>query len=376
MTALIDRIRTASRRPASLGSTPHGAISLAMGEPFFRTPAPIVAAAIEGLRLGLTRYERLTGSASLREAVAAHLSDDSCRTLDPGQVVITHGASAGLAATILALVNPGDRVLVPEPTYSLYADHVAMAGGQTVWIANRPDGSLDLDHIERELPHARLIVVCNPSNPTGYVLDRTELSMLAGLVQRTGAYLLCDEAYSDIVFDGEFCSSLGLDADRVVCCGTFSKTYAMTGWRLGYVVAPEPVADAVNLVHRTLNGAVNTFVQHAAHAALPLRRTLARDFVAEYRLRRDLVAEELAAVPGVHCTPPRGAFYVFPRIETELSSDALTARLADAGVLVRSGTEYGPSGEGHIRISYATDLDNLTEALRRLTAVLRCHTST
>ncbi|WPB89284.1 pyridoxal phosphate-dependent aminotransferase [Streptomyces malaysiensis] len=279
--------------------------------------------------------------------------------------MITHGASAGLAATILALVTPGDRVVIPEPTYSLYADHVAPAGGEPVRVPG-----FDLDRIKQELPRARLVIVCNSNTPTGAALGEEERTALAQLVNTSDTHLLLDEAYSDIVFDGPFHSGLRLPTDRAVCCGTFSKTFAMTGWHIGHVVAPATVADQINLVHRSLNGAVNTFVQDAALAALPSRRALAADAVVAYRERRDHVVERLSGLPGGSMDMPRGALYALPRVRSGLSSEELTARLAASGVLVRAGSEYGPSGEGHLRLSYATSLELLDEGLNRLCAVL------
>ncbi|GHJ42219.1 hypothetical protein Sm713_78280 [Streptomyces sp. TS71-3] len=213
--------------------------------------------------------------------------------------------------------------------------------------------------------------MCNPNDPTGAVLSREELTALAELVATSNAYLLLDEAYADIVFDGPFHSGLRLHelTDRVVCCGTFSKTFAMTGWPIGHVVAPAAVAEETNLVHRSLNGAVNTFAQDAALAALPLRRALAADAVVAYRDRRDRVVERLSGLPGVVVEVPRGAFYAFPRIRSGLSAEEMATRLAAGGVLVRSGSEYGPSGEGHVRLSYATSLELLDEGLDRLRAV-------
>jgi aspartate aminotransferase len=193
------------------------------------------------------------------------------------------------------------------------------------------------------------------------------------MLEGTGCFLVSDEAYADIVFDGAaYFSSLDQPSlqDRVICCGTFSKSYAMTGWRLGYVIAAAPVADAINLVHRTFNGALNTVVQDAAVAALALPDTVVADLRGQYQRRRDLVVERLAVLPGVQLATPQGAFYAFPRVRTHLSSDELTAQLAAAGVLVRSGREYGPSGEGHFRISFATDLDSLDAGLGRIVGVL------
>jgi len=364
-----DRIAAASRRPKSLGGSAPGFVSLAMGEPDGDTPTVVVDAAVRALRAGRTRYSAITGSPDLRRDVAAQLSRRHGPALAPDNVVVTHGGSAGLAATVLALVRPGDRVLVPEPTYSLYADQVAMAGGEVEWLPNHPDGSLDLPRLAAAAPGARMIVLCNPVNPTGAVFTPAELRGLEEILrEHTGLYLLSDEAYGDILFDDTvFTSALTLTPvlDRVVLAGTFSKSYAMTGWRLGFVCAATAVADRINLVHRTINGAMNTFVQDAALEALRIPDSELREIATAYQRRRDLVLAHLEGLDRVTLGKPRGAFYAFPRIETSLPSEELVRRFADGGVLVRAGVEFGPSGEGHVRLSYATDEATLDKGLHR-----------
>ena len=372
--ALADRISAASRRPKTLGATIPGAISLAMGEPDGDTPPDVVEAAVRALRSGNTRYSQITGAPQLRQELAAHLSRVNGRAFDAGNVVVTHGGSGGLAAAVLALVDPGDRVLIPEPTYSLYADQVAMAGAQPVWIPTRPDGSLDLARIRTAAAGARMIIVCNPVNPTGAVFSGAEIEALGTILSDHPAlYLLSDEAYSDIVFDGlNFTSALTLDSvqDQVVLAGTFSKSYAMTGWRLGFVCAARDVADRINLVHRTINGPVNTFVQIAAMEALRVPASEMRCLAAGYQRRRDLVMRHLDDLGPVSVVQPQGAFYAFPHIDSSLSSELLAERFADGGVLVRAGSEFGPSGEGHVRLSFATDEASLEEGLRRFAHVV------
>lgn len=369
------RITHASRRPSSLGSTPVGAVALSMGEPDSGTPAAIVDAAIAALRAGRTRYTNLTGAPELRAAIADKLSGETGRQISTDQIVVTHGGSAGLAASMLALVNPGDKVLIPEPTYSLYADHAAMVGADAVWVANRPDGGLDLERLTIEASTARMIIICNPSNPTGRIYSPADLEGVAKILSSNpGVLLLADEAYSDIIFSGsEFRSAFTLDrvADQVILCSTFSKTYAMTGWRIGYVAAEPQIAARVNLLHRTLNGSINTFVQDAAVVALTTPANELAATARSYEERRDIVVEALKSLPGVTMLAPQGAFYAFVAIDADLTSDEMTARFAKAGVIVRSGSEFGPSGEGHVRLSFATDQVSLREGLTRFATVAR-----
>lgn len=373
--AAVQRIIEGSRRPQSLGFAQAGAVSLAMGEPDSGTPAAVVDAAIAAQNNGRTRYAPMTGSPELRDAIAAQTASKYGRDTQPGEIILTHGGSAGLAATIIALINPGDRVLIPEPTYSLYADHVAMVGAECVWVPNLPDGSLDVEGLRQEAPSSSMIILCNPGNPTGRVYPDTDLHQLEQLLlDNPNLLLLADEAYADITFDGApYTSALTLTqaGDQVVCCSTFSKTFAMTGWRLGHIVAPAALGDKINIIHRTINGPLNTFVQHAALAALQASEAQLRATARSYQERRDLVVQRLSGVPGIELLTPQGAFYAFPRITSTLTSDEMTARFAESGVLVRSGSEFGPSGEGHIRISFATDVASLEEGLRRFIAAVR-----
>jgi aspartate aminotransferase len=370
---LVERLVADSRRPSNLGQVPDGVISLAMGEPFADTPTEVTEAARSALARGRTRYAPLTGSPALREGLATHLSGRRGAAIDASQVVVTHGAAAGLAALLLTIVDRGDRVVIPEPTYSLYADHVAMAGGSISWMPLRADGRLDLAALGAALVGARAVVLCNPSNPTGGVIPREDLQAVAALAADHGAAVVVDEAYADIVFDDiKFHSALNLEGpEEIYCLGTFSKSYAMTGWRLGYVIAPTAWADRINLVHRTINSALNTFVQDAALAALELPDSFLTKMASAYQQRRDLVVERLSGAPFLTLARPEGAFYAFPRIDTRRTSEELTRDLATpGGVLVRAGSEYGPSGEGHLRLSFATDLGSLNEGLDRFVTKL------
>ena len=367
-----ERLVAESRRPANLGAAQADVVSLAMGEPFADTPDVVVEAAIDALRRGRTRYAPQSGDPELQEGLAQMLERRRGARVRAEEVVLTHGASAGLAAVIMSVVDPGDRVVLPEPTYSLYADHVAMAGGVVDWIANSADGRLDLEALASALPGARAVIVCNPSNPTGRVIPPEDLLSLAKIANEHGVVLISDEAYADIVFDGvQFTSALGLDGGETICVGTFSKSYAMTGWRLGFVVADAARAADINRIHRTINGSINTFVQDAALAALSLPDDHFSGMVSAYAERRDYTVGRLAELPMVSMARPEGAFYAFPRIDSPRSAAELAALLADrGGVLVRAGSEYGPSGEGHLRLSFATDLSSLEEGLDRFADTL------
>jgi aspartate/methionine/tyrosine aminotransferase len=352
-----------SRSPAP------GMIRLQVGDPDFATPEHIVKAMFEAVEAGLTHYANWEGDPELRAAIAREVSGLANRDIPINQVVITHGATAGIAASFLAAVEPGQRVLIPEPSYSFYADATRMARAEPVMVPPAPGFRLDLDALTAAAPGARMVVICNPCNPTGVVHTRAELESVVEIAERNDLLVVSDEAYSSIVFTGaEFVSALELPAlhDRLIYLQTFSKKYAMTGFRIGYIVAPPAIAAAALTVHRMMTGAVNTFVQRAALTALTQPTDDPERMRREYELRRDLVAEILHGAPGLQMAAPEGAFYAFPFSTEGVRSDQLMARAYEKGVAVRSGREFGPSGEGAIRVSFATDRESLTEGLDRL----------
>ncbi|MEV4889791.1 pyridoxal phosphate-dependent aminotransferase [Nonomuraea sp. NPDC055795] len=369
MTAFrMEELRRLSRRPA-LAPAPPGAVSLAMGEPDFPTPAPVVEAAVAALRAGHTHYADQKGLRELRAALASRLPARPGRAWTADDVVITHGATAALAAVVLATVGPGDRVVIPEPAYSLYADLVVLAGGTVDFVPLAPDLHWDLDALAAALPRATMMIFSNPSNPTGIVHGEQELKALGELLDGSDVLVVSDEAYHRLVHPGHvFTSALEIASlrDRTVYVQTFSKTYAMTGWRVGYLAGPREVVDAAAHAHRTVDGSLNTAVQHAALAALDLPDGVVEAMAGRYRQRRELVVAHLSGIPGLHLVPPEGAFYGFLRYDAGLPSEAVARELAERKVMVRAGAEYGPSGEGHIRISFAASEDDLRTGLARI----------
>ncbi|MGK3208577.1 pyridoxal phosphate-dependent aminotransferase [Amycolatopsis sp. MEPSY49] len=364
----LEELRRFSRRPA-LTPAPPGAVSLAMGEPDFPTPPPVVEAAVAALRAGDHHYADQKGLPELRAALAQRLPAYPGRTWSADDLLVTHGATGALAAAVLALVGPGDRVVIPEPAYSLYADLVVLAGGTVDFVPLGQDLHWDLDALAAALPGAAMVIFSNPSNPTGIVHHERELKALGDLLDGSGTLVVSDEAYHRLVYPGyEAISALAVESlrDRTVYVQTFSKTYAMTGWRVGYLTGPRAVVDAAAQVHRTLNGSVNTAVQRAALAALALPDDVVRTMVDTYRRRRELVTARLSGVRGLRLVPPEGAFYGFLHYEAGRPSQQVVRELAERKVLVRAGAEYGPSGEGHIRISFAAAEDDLRTGLDRI----------
>ena len=366
----VTRVQEGSQRPTTRPGP--GVISLALGEPDFDTPAQITEAAIDALRGGYTHYVDFSGDPELREALAAAVSKTARAAYAADQIFVTHGGTAAITSTVMAVANPGDRIVIPNPNYSLYADAAYLAGAVPVYVPSTEDYHLDLERLDEALKGARLLVICNPCNPTGAVYRRDELESVVALAEKHDVLVLSDEAYCEIVYDGhEFTSLLAFDAlrERLIYCQTYSKTFAMTGWRCGYLAGPRDIMRAVGFINRTYNGAPNAAVQRAALAAAQIGPKLAVPMRAEYAKRRALVVEHARGIVGLDAQPPEGTFYLFARYDLGIPSRELTARLMEGGVAVRAGSEYGPGGENHIRFSFATSPENIVEALARVRAV-------
>jgi aspartate/methionine/tyrosine aminotransferase len=348
-------------------------ISLAQGDPDFPTPEHITQAHIDALAAGATHYAQLVGDTELRAALAEQMTDIAGRPYAVDQLAVTHGASGALAAANLALIDPGARVIVPEPTYSLYADLTWMAGGEVTFVPHQPDLHLDLDGIEAAAPGARLVVICNPCNPTGAVYTQDELEDLAEIAEEHDLLVLADEAYDHIVYDGvDLVSALEVPAlaDRLLYVNTFSKTYAMTGWRIGWIAGPREVVSAIGAVHRTINGPINSAVQRAALVAVTEPSDWPERMRREYQARRDIVSRMVAGAENLELVEPDGSFYAFIRYGSDVPSVEVLARAMDAGVAIRSGSEFGPSGEGFVRVAFSTGRERLIEGMERLLGVL------
>lgn len=362
------RVESTSRRvqqPASSADL----VSLAVGEPDFDTPQKIVEAANASAARGRTHYAPMAGDPALRQRLATEITALRGRATDASDILVTQGGTAGLSAAILATVGPGDRVVIPDPTYSLYADLVSLAGATAVHVPLADDLHWDPDALRDALPGARMFVFCNPGNPTGIVHSRAEIEALADMLAGTDTIVLADEAYAALSFTDEpFTSALqvpGLEG-RTIYCQTFSKNYAMTGWRVGYLWGPSAIIEAATRVHGTFNGSLNTFVQDAAVVALDECDADIERMRASYLRRREIMRGALAEVPGLELSEPEGAFYFFPRYDAPLSAVEMVAYLREHGVAVRPGSEFGPNGEGRIRLSYAASDDAIRTGVARM----------
>lgn len=364
----VARIAAVSRRKQQPQSS-SDLVSLAMGEPDFDTPAHVIAAANAALRSGRTHYSPLLGEVSLREALAQKLSGIAAVEVSAGDVLVTQGGTAGLAASILAIVNPGDKVVIPDPTYSLYADLVSMAGGVVVPVPLAEDLHWDLDLLGDALAGAKLFVFCNPSNPTGIVHTSAEMEALTTMLDGTSTIVISDEAYADLDYTGRpFTSAISIEGlrERTIYCQTFSKSYAMTGWRVGYLWGPSPLIQASARIHNTFNGSVNTCAQDAALDAVQTGDADIARMRAAYERRGEIMRSALAEIPGLTLSAPEGAFYQFPRYDLDIPSADLVAKLRDYGVAVRPGGEFGAHGEYHLRLSYAASEDAIKVGVARL----------
>jgi len=365
-------------RARALERAGRSVVHLEIGEPDFDTPQHVVDAAVDALRRGLTHYTPAPGIPELREAVARAVSRTRGIPVDPSEVVVTPGGKPVMAFTVLALVDPGDEVVYPDPGFPIYESLVRWVGAVPKPVRLREDRAFRPDPEELASlvgPRTKLVILNSPHNPCGSVLSREDLEVVAAACLRHGTWVLSDEIYSRILYDAEHHSIASLPGmrERTVILDGFSKTYAMTGWRLGYGVMPRPVAEAVTRVAVNVYSCPAAFAQVAGIAALEGPQESVEAMVAEFRRRRDRVVAGLNAIPGLRCVLPQGAFYAFPNV-SELDPDGRAFAdylLEEAGVAVLAGTAFGQAGRGYLRISYATSLENLEEALRRIEAAAR-----
>ena len=313
----------------------------------------------------------------LREACAEQLSRHRGLSIDPARVLITPGAKPFLFFGVLATCDPGDEVVYPNPGFPIYESVIRWAGATPVplpLVEERGFAFSADDLAARLSPRTKLVILNSPANPTGGIVDRTLNAEIAGLLAAHDCWLLSDEVYSELLYEGEhdtIASHEGL-LDRTILLDGFSKTFAMTGWRLGYAALPAPLVEPITRLIINSVSCTAPAVQLAGLAALEGPRTDLDAMRAEFRRRRDVVVPGLNALPGVSCVTPRGAFYAFPNItDTGLGAGALAERLLlDAGVAVLSGTAFGEYGEGYLRLSYANSLERIEEALSLMAETL------
>ena len=348
-------------------------IHLEIGEPDFSTPENIVEAGVRALRAGQTHYTPSPGIGELRSTIAKHISKTRAIPVSPEQVVVTPGAKPIMFFTIMALCEPGDEVIYPNPGFPIYESMINFVGARPVAAPLRESRQfrLDIDEVAGLFSEkTRLVIINSPHNPTGGVLEASDLAALAELAVRYDSVVLSDEIYSRMIYEGEHhsISSLPGLAERTIVLDGFSKTYAMTGWRLGYAIVPDWLSFAFGRLIINSVSNVCSFAQHGAVEALRGPQDEVDKMVAEFHARRDLVVDGLNAIPGISCLRPSGAFYVLPQVSgTGLTGAELSTRLLyEAGVSTLAGTAFGGVATDHIRLSYATSQANIRTALDRI----------
>ncbi len=363
-----------SARARALEAEGRPMIHLQIGEPDFDTPAHVREAAKRALDDGATHYAPFPGIPELRTAIAEDVTRRKGFPADPSQVFVTVGGKGVMLYAILGLIDPGDEVIVPDPGYPIYESLTRFVGATPVPIPIRMDNGfrLDVEELARLItPRTKLLIINSPANPTGGVLTRADLQRIAELAQEHDLWVMTDEIYGRILYDGEehvSIASLPGMAERTILLDGFSKTFAMTGWRLGYSVVPESLVPTYSeLIINTISCAP-TFAQIGAVQALVGPQDDVDAMVVEFKARRDLVVNGLNEIDGIRCATPLGAFYAFPDISgTGLSGAEFAERLlVDHDVCVLAGTAFGGVGTDHIRISYANSRENLSEALGRM----------
>ena len=351
-------------------------LHLEIGQPDFPTPGNVAEAGMEAIQGGKTRYNPPAGIPDLRRAIARYAGQRLGLDLEPGRVVVGPGAKPGLFFPALALVQPGDEVIYPDPGFPSYASVIGVAGGTPVPIPLREENqfSFDLDVFDSRInDRTKLIILNSPANPTGGVIPFADLEHIAQKACRHDAWVLSDEIYTRLVYDGGSARSIAeVDGmlDRTVIVDGFSKTYSMTGWRLGYMIAPPALAERLELLLTHAVGCTATFTQYAGVEALTGPQDFVAEMAAEYQRRRDRMLDLINAIPGVRAEKPQGAFYLFPNVKSfGLSSKEIAARLLDeAGVAVLAGSDFGPGGEGYLRLVYATSLEVIEASLEKMAA--------
>jgi aspartate aminotransferase len=356
-------------------------VDFGVGEPDFPTPDNIKRAAIAALDANFTRYTAMPGVLELRQAICDRHRLDFGTNYATNECVVSVGGKHAIFNMTQALVNPGDEVVIPVPYWVTYKDVVNYAGGRCVFVeTNEDDGfAVTAAQIERSLtPLTRLIIINSPSNPSGGVVDREEFEKIALLARKRGIYLMTDECYCKFLYDSEPYSVASMPdmKDTVLVAGSLSKTYAMTGWRIGFSLAPAPICTAMIKLQSHSTSNATSFAQKGAIEALTGPQDSVGVMLAEYRRRRDYVVARLRAMPGIHCVEPRGAFYVYPNISSVLGRKGIATPmqfaevlLSKAHVAVVPGEAFGT--EAHIRISYAASMEQLDKGMTRMESLVR-----
>jgi aspartate aminotransferase len=354
-------------------------VHLEIGEPDFDTPNNIKEAAIKAMKAGYTHYVPAAGIPELRTAIAEYLSKSRGINVDPDEVVVTPGAKPIIFFSILACVEPGDEVMYPNPGFPIYESMVNFLGAKPVPMPLKEENDFAIDNddtVDKITKKTKMIILNSPGNPAGGVLAKDNLEVIADRIKgRDDVLVLTDEVYSQIIYEGKHRSiaSLAGMKDKTILLDGFSKTYAMTGWRLGYAAMRKDLAQKVTQLMINSNSCTCAFNQMAGVEALRGPQDEPKKFVEEFRRRREVVVDGLNKIKGITCKKPRGAFYVFPNVKSFRTESKKLADhiLQDAGVAVLSGTAFGSYGEGYLRLSFANSVENIKKAMERISESLK-----
>ncbi len=364
-------------RAQALEAQGHEIIHLEIGQPDFETFPHVVLEGVRAITTGKTRYNPPSGIPALRQALAKDAGRQRGVQFTPEQVVVAPGTKPLILLPMLALLEPGDEVLYPDPGFPSYEAAIRLAGAVPVPIplVEEQGYDLNLEALDRALsPRTRLILLNSPSNPTGGILSHQTLAHIARAAHRHDLWILSDEIYSRLVYEDEAASIVALPgmAERTIVADGFSKTYAMTGWRLGFGVMPEPLAKKMDLLLTHSVGCTATFTQFAGLEAITGPQGQVEAVVDEFRRRRDTIVAGLNTIAGIRCPMPRGAFYAFPNVGSfgRPSAELADYLLEEAGVATLPGTAFGRNGEGYLRLSYANSMEKLERALNRIADAL------
>ncbi|HEY9880764.1 MAG TPA: pyridoxal phosphate-dependent aminotransferase [Leptolyngbyaceae cyanobacterium] len=348
-------------------------IHLEIGQPDFKTADPICEAAYRAMQAGYTGYGPAAGLPELREAIATYVAQTRQISVRPTEVVVMPGAKPVIFFTLLALIDAGDEVIYPNPGFPIYESVINFVGGNPVPLplVEEVDFRFRIEDLKARISdRTKLLILNSPQNPTGGVLTQEDLSAIAVLAQRHDVYVLADEIYSRMLYDTEHVSITSLPGmkDRTILLDGFSKTYAMTGWRLGYAVAPEPIAQKFEQLMINSNSCTASFTQMAGVEALTGSQDVVKAMMSEFKQRRDAIVSGLNAIPGITCRTPQGAFYAFANVKSLPLADRELAShlLEEAGVATLAGSSFGKFGSGYLRLSYANSLHNIQTALERI----------
>ena len=366
---------SAIRRMLELSAEMENVVHLEQGEPDFITPEHILEAAVDAIKKGFTHYTEINGTLELRQAIAEKLEKENGVDADPQrEVTVTSGSQEAMLIAALGLLNPGDEALILDPYYPAYFEDtlIAEAVPITVPLDEEEDYGIDMEALERKITErTKMIWMCNPSNPTGHVFSKEDLEIIAEVAQEHSLIVFVDEIYEKLVYDSVRHISIGSlpgMENRTITVNGFSKAYAMTGWRVGYVVAEKKLSAILRKLHYYAILCPNAISQKAALAALTGPQDCVQEMVTEYNRRRKLVINELDRIKSLSCTIPKGAFYFFPNFSSfEESDEAIALYLLEkARVVTVPGSGFGKAGEGHLRISYSVSYEQVKEGMKRI----------